>query len=109
MPRCGPLNYEYLKVLSPAAQRFYEIVSYRMFAALKKQRLGGTISYSDYCTFSAQQRYFDYDHFKKQMYEDPPASPPVGLLKAIRYVATRDADGQPDWKLHYTPGPRARR
>ena len=62
-----PLNYEYLKVLPPAAQRFYEIVSYRIFAALKKRGSEAIIPYSEYCTFSAQQRYFDYDHFKKQI------------------------------------------
>jgi hypothetical protein len=26
----------------------------------------------------------------------------------VRYEATTDADGQPDWLLHYTPGPKAR-
>ena len=28
-----PLDYAYLKALSPSAQRFYEIISYRMFTA----------------------------------------------------------------------------
>jgi hypothetical protein len=64
-----PLDYDYLKALPPAPQRFYEIISYRMFAALKYKHPYARLSYSDYCTFSAQQRYFDYDHFKKQMYK----------------------------------------
>lgn len=102
-----PLNYEYLRVLPPAAQRFYEIVSYRMFATLKKRGSEAIMPYSDYCTFSAQQRYFDYDHFKKQMYKVHRLHIQSGYLSAIRYVAATDADGRPDWKIHYTPGPRA--
>ena len=30
-----------------------------------------------------------------------------GYLDKVRYDATTGADGQPDWLLHYTPGPRA--
>ena len=30
-----PLDYTYLKTLTPTAQRFYELLSYKMFAALK--------------------------------------------------------------------------
>lgn len=102
-----PLNYDYLKVLPPAAQRFYEIVSYRIFAALKKRGSEAIIPYSEYCTFSAQQRYFDYDHFKKQMYKIHRLHLQSGYLKRVRYVAAADGDGQPDWKIFYTPGPRA--
>jgi hypothetical protein len=103
-----PLNYDYLKVLPPAAQRFYEIVSYRIFAALSNKRGAEAIlPYSEYCMCSAQQRYLDYDHFKKQMYKVHRLHLQSGYLKSIRYVAGHDASGQPDWKMHYTPGPRA--
>ena len=33
-----PLDYDYLKSLSPAPQRFYELLSYQMYAALKNDR-----------------------------------------------------------------------
>ncbi len=103
-----PLNYEYLKVLPPAAQRFYEVLSYRIFAALnKKGDAEARISYSDYCMFSAQQRYFDYDHFKKQMWKIHRLHLQSGYLKESRYTATTDAEGKPDWMMHYVPGPRA--
>ncbi len=102
-----PLNYEYLKVLPPAAQRFYEIVSYRIFAVLKTRGSEAKISYSEYCTFSAQQHYFDYDHFKKQMYKVHRLHLQSGYLKTIRYTPTTDAEGNADWMMHYTPGPRA--
>jgi hypothetical protein len=32
----------------------------------------------------------------------------AGYLAQVRSTATTDADGQPDWLLHYTPGPKAR-
>jgi hypothetical protein len=64
-----PLDYTYLKALTPAAQRFYEIVSYKIYAALKYRHATAKILYSEYCTFSAQQRYRDYEHIKKQMYK----------------------------------------
>src|SRR6266516_4765938 len=45
-----PLNYDYLKALTPAAQRFYEIISYKIFAAIKYHHPTAKISYSEYCT-----------------------------------------------------------
>jgi Replication initiator protein A len=103
-----PLNYDYLRELSPAPQRFYEIVSYRMFAALKHQRTEAKLSYSEYCTCSAQQRYYDYDRFKKQMYKIHRPHLASGYLKSVRYQATRDGEGKPDWEMFYEPGPKAR-
>lgn len=103
-----PLNYEYLKILPPAAQRFYEIVSYKIFAALKHQQPQARLSYSDFCTFSAVQRYFDYDHFKKQMYKIHKPHLDSGYLEKISYQHTMDGAGNPDWVMIYDPGPRAR-
>jgi len=102
-----PLNYAYLKALPPAAQRFYEVLSYRVYAALATRRPEARISYSDYCAFSAQQRYFDYDHFKKQMYKIHRLHVQSGYLKKIRYAATTDDEGKTDWMMSYVPGPRA--
>ncbi len=103
-----PLNYEYLKILPPAAQRFYEIVSYKMFAALKHQQPQAKLAYSDFCTCSAIQRYFDYDHFKKQMYKIHKPHLDSGYLAKISYQHTVDGAGNPDWVMLYDPGPRAR-
>ena len=102
-----PLNYEYMKALTPGAQRLYEVVSYRVFAALKSRSQEAKILYSDYCMSSAQQRYFDYDHFKKQMYKIHRPHLNSGYLKASRYTATTDAEGKPDWMMIYVPGPKA--
>jgi hypothetical protein len=103
-----PLNYEYLKILPPAAQRFYEIVSYKIFAALKHQQPQARLSYSDFCTCSAVQRYLDYDHFKKQMYKIHKPHLDSGYLAKINYQHTMDGAGKPDWVMLYDPGPRAR-
>ncbi len=102
-----PLNYDYLKQLPPAAQRFYEIVSYKVFAALKYRQPWARLSYSDCCTFSAMQRYHDYDHFKKQMYKIHRLHLQSGYLAKVRFEALRDLQGQPDWLMLYEPGPKA--
>ena len=65
-----PQDYDYLKRLTPAAQRFYEIISARFYGMFRRGDSDGVhISYSEYCAYSAQQRYFDYEHVKKQMYK----------------------------------------
>lgn len=103
-----PLNYDYLRLLAPAAQRFYEVVSRSIFIALKFQRAEAKLHYSEYCTYSAQQRYFDYDHFKKQMYKIHRSHTASGYLKSVRYQEMRDAEGKIDWLMLYTPGPKAK-
>jgi len=103
-----PLNYDYLRELRPAAQRFYEIISYRIFAALRNNWAAAKISYSDYCAYSAQQRYYDYEHFRVQMYKVHKPHLDSGYLKSVHIEATSDGEGKPDWTLCYVPGPKAR-
>ena len=103
-----PLDYEYLKALAPAAQRFYEIMSYKMFAAIKYRHATAKISYLEYCTYSAQQRYRDYMHVKKQMYKVHQPHLKSGYLQKVTCEPTVNSDGTQDWIFHYTPGPKAR-
>jgi hypothetical protein len=103
-----PLNLEYKKQLAPAPQRFYEIVSYKIFAALKYNQPFAKLPYSEYCTFSAQQRYFDYDHFKKQMYKIHRPHLQSGYITKAHYDHATDEEGRPDWIMCYVPGPKAR-
>lgn len=103
-----PLDYAYLKALTPMAQRFYELLSYKMFAALKHRHPHATLRYADYCLLSTQQRSTDYDQVKKQMYKVHRPHRQSGYLTQVQYEATTDDDGLPDWLLHYTPGPKAR-
>lgn len=102
-----PLNYDYLRELRPAAQRFYEILSYRIYAALRYKRPIARIAYSEYCLFSAQQRYYDYEHFRVQMYKVQKPHLESGYLKSVQYESTTDREGKPDWILCYEPGPKA--
>jgi hypothetical protein len=103
-----PLDYDYLQALPPAAQRCYEIISYKLFAALKYGHAEAKLLYSEYCTFAAQQRYADAPHVKKQMYKVHKPHLTSGYLASVRYEATTDAEGYPDWMMSYVPGPKAR-
>ena len=102
-----PLDYDYLQALPPTAQRCYEIISYKIFTALKYRHPHATLLYSDYCTFSAQQRYADYTHVKKQMYKVHHPHLTSGYLRKVSYEVTTDRDDQPDWVMRYIPGPKA--
>jgi len=103
-----PLDYDYLKALPPAAQRFYEIVSYKIFSALKYKKPEAQLRYSDYCTFSAQQRYFDYDHVKKQMYKVHRPHIKSHYITKVTYEMSSDTDGREDWVMFYTIGDKAK-
>ncbi len=102
-----PLDYRYLKGLPPMAQRFYELLSYKMFAALKHRHAHATLRYAEYCLLSTQQRYTVFEQVQKQMYKVHQPHKQSGYLAKVQYTATIDTDGQPDWFLHYTPGPKA--
>jgi hypothetical protein len=104
-----PQDYDYLKALTPAAQRFYEIVSAKFYNTFRFNNLNASkIAYSEYCAYSAQQRYFDYEHFKKQMYKVHLPHKKSGYLSDVSYESMQDADGKPDWMMRYVPGPKAK-
>jgi hypothetical protein len=103
-----PLNYDYLRQLTPGAQRFYEVVSYRIFATLRNNRTHARMLYSDYCAFSAQQRYFDYEHFRVQMYKIHKPHIDSGYLRVVGVEPTVDVEGNRDWMMIYLPGPKAK-
>jgi hypothetical protein len=103
-----PLDYAYLQALTPMAQRFYELLSYHLFATLTHHRPQATLRYGEYCLLATQQRYATYEQVKKQMYKVHRPHLAAGYMTQVRSTATTDADGQPDWLLHYTPGPKAR-
>jgi hypothetical protein len=104
-----PLDYAYLQALTPAAQRFYELISYYIFTTIKYKHPHAQILYSEYCMFSAQERHFDKDKFKSQMYKIHRPHLQSGYLKKASYESTLDPHGNPDWILHYTPGAKAKK
>lgn len=103
-----PLDYEYLKSLPPAPQRFYELLSYQMYAALKYDRLRAKLLYSDLCAHAPLARYFDWEHVRKQLSKIHKPHKESGYIAKIDYQQTTDKDGQPDWIMLYMPGPKAR-
>jgi hypothetical protein len=102
-----PLDYEYIRTLAPASHRFYELVSYKIYAAIKHQLAEAKMLYSEFCTFAPQQRYYDYDQVKKQMYKVHRVHLKSNYIRKIRTEATTDNDGKPDWILYYVPGAKA--
>jgi hypothetical protein len=104
-----PLDFEYQKGLSAGApQRFYELVSFAMFAALSRRRDEAKLVYSDYCLRAPQTRYFSRAPMQKQMYKVHRPHVESGYIERLRYRPITDQDGQPDWEIFYAPGPRAR-
>lgn len=104
-----PLDYDYLRSLPPAAQRFYEIVSYQIYGALFYKNERARLRYSEYCMLSTATRYFTFDQVKKQMFKIHRHHLESGYLAKASYEQTTDDQGQPDWWMYYVPGPNASR
>src|SRR5262249_12301266 len=103
-----PLDYDYLKSLPPAAQRFYELLSYRIYATLKNDRPRAKLLYSEFCTYAPLVRQSDWDVIRPQMARIHAPHKRSGYLAAIEFQDTADGEGRPDWVMLYTPGPKAR-
>ncbi|MBV9468427.1 MAG: hypothetical protein JOZ57_04225, partial [Abitibacteriaceae bacterium] len=104
-----PLDYDYMKALTPAAQKFYEIVSYQIYAALHHHNARARLLYSEYCLLSTAARYYDFDHVKKQMYKVHRPHIDSGYIAKVTYEATTNEAGEADWWMCYTPGRNAGR
>lgn len=102
-----PLDYDYLTDLKPLAQRFYELLSFKMYAALKHQKPRVSVRYSELCQFAPQQRYRDGIRMSKQMYKVHQPHLLSGYLAHTDAERVLDREGHPDWLLHYVPGPKA--
>lgn len=102
-----PLDYDYLKELSPSAQRFYELVSYQIYGALK-QRREAKMLYSEFCTYAPQPRYFTWEQVKKQMYKLHKPHLKSGYIESIKYEQVITEEGTLDWIFFYTPGRKAK-
>ena len=74
-----PLDYAYLQALTPMAQRFYELLSYHIFATLTHRRPHATLRYGEYCLLATQQRYTGLRAGQKTDVQSPPAAPGGGL------------------------------
>jgi hypothetical protein len=103
-----PLDYDYLKGLPPASQRFYELLSYRMYATIKNDRPRAKLLYSELCTYAPLVRQYDRNVVQPQMARIHAPHRKSGYIARVEYEPTVDSDGRPDWVMLYTPGPKAR-
>jgi hypothetical protein len=102
-----PLDYDYLKELTPAAQRFYELISYQMFAALKNKTTAKML-YSEFCTYAPQTRFFDWELVRPQMYRIHKLHQASGYIERVAFEQQRSDDGTLDWLMIYIPGQKAK-
>lgn len=103
-----PLDYDYLKSLPPAPQRFYELLSYQMYAALKYERRRAKLIYSDFCAHAPQTRHIELKRMRSQMTKLMQPHLESGYIAKVEYQDIVDRDGHPDWIMLYQPGPRAK-
>jgi hypothetical protein len=103
-----PLDYEYLKSLPPASQRFYELLSYQMYAAIKNDRPRAKLIYSELCTYAPLMRQTDWNVIRPQLARIHAPHKESGYIAKIDFNETADGEGNPDWELLYQPGPKAR-
>lgn len=105
--RFRPLDYDYLRQLRVVPRRFYEIISFQMFSALKNKRPEAKIHYSLFCAYTAQVRSFDSSYVSTQMRRVHKPHLDSKYIASVRSEMVRDTSGNPDWIFYYTPGPRA--
>ena len=103
-----PLDYDYLKSLPPAAQRFYELLSYQIYAALKYDRTRAKLTYSELCSHAPQTRHVEWERVRSQMNKVHRPHKESGYISDVKFHETVDREGKPDWFMHYMPGPKAK-
>jgi hypothetical protein len=103
-----PLDYEYLKKLSPAAQRLYELLSFAMFGTLTHGRPNAQMLYSEFCKSAPLTRYHEWNRVRPQMWKIHKPHIEAGYIKSVEFQETTDDTGAMDWLMKYTPGRRAR-
>ncbi len=101
-----PLDYDFLKILPPMAQRFYELFSFHMYAALHNRQPTARMLYSDFCKYAPQTRQMTYEAMTKQMYKVHRHHLDHDYIGKVSYLSTRS--NPPDWWMIYEPGGRAR-
>jgi hypothetical protein len=103
-----PLDFAYMRRLTPAAQRFYELLSPRLFAAIRYGHESAWIRYSDYCQHAVQKRQTTRRKMQTQMAHVQRAHLRWGYIEAVEYQNAAADNAGPDWVLRYRHGPRAR-
>jgi len=90
--RVRPLDYDYLKALTPAAQRFYELVSYSS-SRHSIQACARQTFYTRNTAWFPPKNVIDYENFRVQMYKVCRPQPQIRLYPNVRHEATADSEG----------------
>lgn len=104
-----PLDYDFLRDLPPASQRLYELISYQIFAALNRGNPRARYLYSDFCKYAPLTRYQDREDVRKQLHKIHAPHLKAGYIKKAELELMIDENGDADWIIWYTPGPKAKR
>src|SRR5512135_787067 len=102
-----PLDYDYLRDMPPASQRLYELLSFQIHAAFKHDRPRAKLCYSEFCRYAPLSRFSKWDQVRPQMARIHRPHLKSGYLGSVEFEQTAAPDGQADWVMHYTPGPKA--
>lgn len=103
-----PLDYDYLKQLPPTAQRFYELVSPQVFAAIKYRLPCARYAYSNFCLYTTLTRYLEWEKVKKQLHKVLKPHKASGYLDSVHFESMVDPSAQPDWCMCLVPGLKAK-
>ena len=103
-----PLDFDYLKELTPITQRFYELLSYQIYGVLENKRSTAKMLYSEFCTYAPQTRFFDWEQVRPQMYRVHKPHLESGYIENVRFEKQRTDDGTADWLFIYTAGRKAK-
>lgn len=103
-----PLDYTYLMGLPPTSQRLYELVSPKIYAALKFENPRAKYLYSELCQYAPLTRYENWEQVKKQLYKVHQPHKKSGYFAKIEFEDAADAEGKADWVIWYTPGRKAK-
>ena len=103
-----PLDYDYLKTLSAGSQRFYEILSFKVYRALMSNEPYARLLYSEYCLNAPQKRHLSQSRVETQMQALHQPHLESGYIAGVEYHKLFDEAGEPDWELRYLVGPRAK-
>jgi len=102
-----PLDYDYLKQMSPGPLRFYELLSFKMHWALRNKEHAAQMVYSEYCANAPQRRYYTLKEVQDQMKKLHKPHLQHGYISDVNYERIHAPDGTADFLISYRPGPKA--
>src|SRR6185295_3054764 len=102
-----PLDYDFLKRLSPGTQRFYELISPRMYAMFTRGWHYAEIAYSDLCTYSTLTRLATRRRIQSQLARIHRVHLAEKYISGVEYANAEGNGGGLDLLLRYYPGRKA--